>query len=51
MCISSVGKNLNIELRNFRKRVSKCIIGMVLNKGNTKISELRTILQRESQNS
>ena len=51
MCISWNGHKLNIELCHFRKRVNTCIIGMVLNKGNNKITELRTILQRESQNS
>jgi hypothetical protein len=40
-----VGKDRNYSMKN------TCISNTIPNKGNNKISELRTILQRESQNS
>ena len=36
---------------NDRSHNNKCTVFNIINKGNNKIIELRTILQRESQNS
>ena len=39
------------KLEVFQKNILKQILSLPTNKGNNKITELRTILQRESQNS
>ena len=44
MCISWIGQKLNIELRHFQKRVSKCIIGMFLNHIGGNINSSLTLL-------
>ena len=49
--ISHVTDNISIFTTSAIRRYINAYLYKILNKGNNKITELRTILQRESQNS